>query len=324
MRPNNVYRHGFTLVELLVVIAIIGVLVALLLPAVQAAREAARRSQCQNNLKQIGLGILNFESAKKKLPPGLTCPPGLGGGGGGPHNTLWVYLFPFIEETQIEEGWDYSYGYAGGGAAYYAFNGKYMNKTIATYQCPSDTTDVYPGSPPSYPLDFTRSNYAACFSPDGTMVEPNNPNFTSGMSCIIANNPSTKKAAFNVNLQRTLRHITDGTSKTIMVAEVISGNVYDTRGTWWYPWGSQYTHRRGPNSSSPDTTWSSYGRRIARRYRKRHVQLLLHAGEPPTTQRSMHAGGVQACRLDGSADFYSDEIDMSVWQALASISSGDS
>jgi prepilin-type N-terminal cleavage/methylation domain-containing protein len=105
---------GFTLVELLVVIAIIGILVALLLPAIQAAREAARRSQCQNNMKQLGLATLNYESSKKELPPGhwdesATVPRP---GGGFPtvirrqHSSI-TYILPFMEETTLGDQWDF-------------------------------------------------------------------------------------------------------------------------------------------------------------------------------------------------------------------------
>src|SRR5262244_2375336 len=85
-------RPAFTLVELLVVIAIIGILVALLLPAIQAAREAARRAQCSNNLKQMGLATLNFESSRKLLPPERVAD----------HQQTWmVLLLPYMEETQL-------------------------------------------------------------------------------------------------------------------------------------------------------------------------------------------------------------------------------
>src|SRR4030095_16552689 len=89
-------RSAFTLVELLVVIAIIGILVAMLLPAVQAAREAARTSQCQNNLKQIGIAVLNYEQANKRLPPGgVWDPDGRRGG------SIYVYLLPMLEEASL-------------------------------------------------------------------------------------------------------------------------------------------------------------------------------------------------------------------------------
>src|SRR4051794_21681889 len=87
---------GFTLVELLVVIAIIGILVALLLPAIQAAREAARRSQCQNHLKQLGLACLNYESAKKRLPQGFISQPS------GVEAWAWsTFILPYIEEQAL-------------------------------------------------------------------------------------------------------------------------------------------------------------------------------------------------------------------------------
>src|SRR5688572_28592874 len=87
-------RSGFTLVELLVVIAIIGILIALLLPAVQAAREAARRTQCSNNLKQIGLGLQNYHSAHKSFPPGGVLRNNQG-------HSWWLLICPYVEETSI-------------------------------------------------------------------------------------------------------------------------------------------------------------------------------------------------------------------------------
>ena len=94
-------RRGFTLVELLVVIAIIAILIALLLPAVQAAREAARRIQCTNNIKQIALAFHNYADSHKRFPPGAT--PGAPGQAihGGPGNSWWVTVLPYIEQSGI-------------------------------------------------------------------------------------------------------------------------------------------------------------------------------------------------------------------------------
>src|SRR5437763_14424728 len=106
MRAPLSSRRGFTLVELLVVIAIIGVLVALLLPAIQAAREAARRTQCGNNLKQLGLALHNYISAKKDVLPGgyfqeFKTPGGYQG------ESFFVRLLPYLEEQAIYDRWDF-------------------------------------------------------------------------------------------------------------------------------------------------------------------------------------------------------------------------
>src|SRR5690348_15993690 len=95
-KRQAMWSRGFTLVELLVVIAIIGILVALLLPAIQAAREAARRAQCQSNMKNISLAVLNYESSKKKFPPGFVSTP--------PATETWgwaAFILPYLEEQGV-------------------------------------------------------------------------------------------------------------------------------------------------------------------------------------------------------------------------------
>src|SRR5581483_6804977 len=129
--------RGFTLIELLVVIAIIAVLIALLLPAVQAAREAARRMQCVNNLKQVGLAMHNYESAMGSLPPGFKecC-----------YGTWTVFILPFIEGTNSFNAWNFN-GVAGAGLTAFQYGGNGgpgPNTTVAfsrinVYSCPSDS-----------------------------------------------------------------------------------------------------------------------------------------------------------------------------------------
>ncbi len=136
LQAKSCPRTGFTLVELLVVITIIGVLMALLLPAVQAAREAARRSSCSNNLKQIGLAILNFEAAHKKLPTG--------GEGSFQGNTcfsthsLFVHLLPFMERNDIYDRIDLTQGYRDTAA-----NVAACARRVETFVCPSNPFQDY-------------------------------------------------------------------------------------------------------------------------------------------------------------------------------------
>jgi prepilin-type N-terminal cleavage/methylation domain-containing protein len=127
--------RGFTLVELLVVIAIIGVLVALLLPAIQAAREAARRSQCQNNLKQIGLAVLNYDSAQGRFPPGSTSETS---NRDGPYTSTWtVDIFPYAEQPALYALWVPKVG--GVRVDFSHASNKRLRETfVPLYQCPTD------------------------------------------------------------------------------------------------------------------------------------------------------------------------------------------
>src|SRR2546423_1176891 len=142
-------RRGFTLIELLVVISIISVLIALLLPAVQAAREAARRTQCANNLKQLGVALANYESANNCLPlgmvyavngasgmPGAIC---MSPGGANCQNTPWfVLMLPYIEQAPLYNAFNTSIGIEGPALLGFVINSTVMTSRIASFQCPSD------------------------------------------------------------------------------------------------------------------------------------------------------------------------------------------
>jgi prepilin-type N-terminal cleavage/methylation domain-containing protein/prepilin-type processing-associated H-X9-DG protein len=136
-------RNAFTLVELLVVIAIIGILVALLLPAVQSAREAARRSQCVNNLKQIGLGLNNYASAKKYFPPGSDLPRVVYPNGGvGRGTSMFVLILPYMEEGSLYDQYE-SYAKGNGWMPLWDLAPSELKQTpIAIYHCPSRSSGI--------------------------------------------------------------------------------------------------------------------------------------------------------------------------------------
>ena len=151
-RLSSRRQRGFTLVELLVVIAIIGILIALLLPAVQAAREAARRAQCSNNLKQLGLAFHNYHDAFLSFPP-VRCVSGQGGSAGSyaaftnKNAVPWsVFILGFLEQTAISQKWDYSFpavsvatalGWPAGAQPYCAANVVLSGANVPPYICPS-------------------------------------------------------------------------------------------------------------------------------------------------------------------------------------------
>jgi prepilin-type N-terminal cleavage/methylation domain-containing protein len=193
-------RAGFTLVELLVVIAIIGILVGLLLPAVQAAREAARRMQCSNNLKQIGLSLHNYESALKVFPPSTIS---LGGSASQPWSAQ-SFLLPYLEGGNITARIDYTLGYHHGtNKSNFPPNGVATIR-VPVYMCPSDVNDRprldANGVPEHYPISYGLN-----------------------VGDYLIYNPVTRAdggAAFAPNRRTTVGSITDGLSNTTAVAEV--------------------------------------------------------------------------------------------------------
>ncbi|QEG33934.1 DUF1559 family PulG-like putative transporter [Bythopirellula goksoeyrii] len=306
-------RTAFTLVELLVVIAIIGVLVALLLPAVQSAREAARRTQCTNNLKQVGLGMQNYQSAQGSFPPGSQADDE-------PGRRIvhqWtVYLMPYIEETAIANRYDWKVGDRGPNFA--TVNGPLFQTPIQAYQCPSDTHGFVKD------WGWSHSNYVGCFSADGSWVEPDGWTADNNINHPFYNPSadSKKLAIFNFNRTRAPKHVEDGTSNTYAFSEVITGadNELDFRGTWSVDHGVAYTHRLGPNSTLPDK--EAYACPIVARP-EAPCKRAPSFGTAYWAARSYHTGGVNGARIDGSVQFVSDDIDGDVWIGLASINGSE-
>ncbi|MCR9119348.1 MAG: DUF1559 domain-containing protein, partial [bacterium] len=193
---------GFTLVELLVVIAIIGVLIALLLPAVQAAREAARRSQCQNNLKQIGLALHNHHDVNGKFPPLIKTntadaeyDASITNNGASVESWGWsAYLLPYIEQSNLYE----ACGIANN-ASLQSRKDSAADVVVDAFRCPSDTGPDIGGSAQRF-LDTANSNYGAVMH--------------SASSPGVGGN-----GGFNKDVWLAFRDITDGTSNTIAVGE---------------------------------------------------------------------------------------------------------
>ncbi|MFM8496697.1 MAG: DUF1559 domain-containing protein [Planctomycetia bacterium] len=301
--------NAFTLVELLVVIAIIAVLIGLLLPAVQAARESARRSSCSNNARQIGLAMHNFHDSRRQFPIGiikLTTTQA---------RDFWsVNLLNFLEGTTITQLYNPALSVAANAAVF--------RQVIAVYQCPTD-------GPQATSDGYSRSSYAACFSADGMMIEPNARNYpydTSNNNA--ARNPSVtsgKRALFNWNAVRRFKDVTDGASKTVAFAEVISGpgGTNDVRGQWSNDWGVQYTHNRTPNSPLPDQVLGAVASTLCVPTRAPCDGSAAAWSLQNYAARSLHPGGITVGLADGSVRFIGNDIELSMWQALGSINSGE-
>ncbi|MCX7432626.1 MAG: DUF1559 domain-containing protein [Planctomycetia bacterium] len=299
------HPHGFTLVELLVVIAIIGTLVGLLLPAVQAARESARRSTCSNNLKQITLALNIFHDGRSQFPTGVVGPSNMGSGYS--QRITWMQqLLPFVEEAGLYSS--LAPVLSPQASASYTI----ANPALGTKQVNPWQTGFLP-----------RSNYVGCFSPDAGMVSKD-ADYTVGGG----KSTSDLRSLFNYNVTRRMKNVTDGISKTVAVSESIAGtpDSADARGAWWDPWGCQYSHKNASNSNVPDAIWSvvagsPYNMCVSTPTApcnggaSEWANLIFSA-------RSKHSGGVNAGMADGAVLFISENVNSAIWQALGSINGG--
>jgi prepilin-type N-terminal cleavage/methylation domain-containing protein len=321
-------RYAFTLVELLVVIAIIGILVVMLLPAVQAAREAARRTQCINNLKQIGLASQNFEDHNRVLPQGMLAY--VEGGFVSVGHSFLIQILPFIEEHELNDAYDYT-------ARVYdqpPLGTRTVNGAqISMYTCPSDDALGR-----WWADRFARSNYACCFGTD-TWV----PNATGSVLNTqsydvdeMLGDLTETDGAFRTFKGRKLSDIRDGTSHTMLASEVragqhddVLGNLDrgDLRGQWGHPFMgcTAYSHQTTPNTSAPDLMDNRFCT----------ARVMATPGMPCdpniaqvyslwyAAARSQHVDLVVAVSVDGHVGLYRNDIDLIVWRALATINGGD-
>ena len=212
---NPRLRRGFTLIELLVVIAIIAVLIALLLPAVQSAREAARRAQCTNNLKQIGLAAHHYASSTNSFPLGISSNP-QGSPGAPAYGSTWssfgaqALMLPYLEQNPIYLAANFSWGP-------WVMNDTVNNAVISAFLCPSD-----PGAQGGAWNTAHTNSYNASYGATTTQLNTwgNNCNTSNFIGCVI---PADSSGMYTYGIAYGFQAVTDGTSNTVAFAEKLCG-----------------------------------------------------------------------------------------------------
>jgi prepilin-type N-terminal cleavage/methylation domain-containing protein/prepilin-type processing-associated H-X9-DG protein len=317
------FRTAFTLVELLVVIAIIGVLVALLLPAVQAAREASRRSKCQNNLKQLSLAMLNYEDTFKALPGGV-------GRWGCCWGTWQVRVLPYLEQGAMGNLYMNSDGNDATGPRYGASpnNTNVTTKRIKALTCPSD----FPNAPLS---NITNHNYGVNYGNTsflqtplvsaGITIQFQGAPFNAYTDSPGDDGPTTaaEVAAFPRAYGRPVRlsEVTDGTSTTVMAAELIQGQANSLQAFSWWGGGTGFVTFLAPNSSSPDVLVGG----ICNADKRNPPCTTTGTTTSPrmAATRSRHPNGVQAAYCDGHIGFIPNNISFVTWNAIGTAQGGE-
>ena len=331
-------RSGLTLIEVLVVIAIIAILIVLLLSAVQAAREAARRAQCANNLKQIGLAIHNYHASFEVVVPGrivvVRTPAGIpfrvDTGRPEDQATPWtVLLLPYLDQSAMANSYNYDVGAVGLAGAGLIVNSTVGSTRLAAYQCPSDgrrsfvVPSVLPGSRPST-IEQARGNYGVNW---GNNVYGQLVGFrVDGKYDRLA--PPFGQAG-NVRFS----DVSDGLDATIFASELLQGRDSDMRGATWlsYPGANSYMCSFTPNGVKNRVM--PYDRDLLHDSAvcvDEPTNGLACDGDPQgilfrsvNAARSRHPGGVQTLMGGGSVRFVRNEINPDVWAALHSIAAGE-
>jgi prepilin-type N-terminal cleavage/methylation domain-containing protein len=337
MRSSRATHRGFTLVELLVVITIIGILIALLLPAVQSAREAARRAQCQNNLKQLGLAVLNYESTFKVFPPashwadlipGVTNSNDIDMQNQNNLRENWVIMvLPYMEQQPLYDSFDLRYPIND------PVNQEERGVELATMMCPSDpyARKKYQGTQgdqtSNHGDNWARGNYGANgalgFQSDSAHCDWGCAASQSGW------NNNKLRGVMGANASMSIGEIRDGTSNTIAILEIRAGILpFDCRGVWAMSgagtsscWAHGYIgDARGPNpvflNADDSANCGQVSTAVGGEAEMVRKKMTCYEGtsSSPNRQaaaRSAHVGGIFSTFCDGSVHWISDNIETS-------------
>ncbi|WP_422931237.1 DUF1559 domain-containing protein [Singulisphaera sp. PoT] len=338
-RSRRGHEIGFTLIELLVVIAIIAVLIALLLPAVQAAREAARRAQCVNNLKQIGLGMHNYESTHSSLPQGMR---------GCCWGSWLIPLLPYVEQQALFNSWN-SVGNNSGLPGYVDGDFRYAgaaNITVTStrvnaYYCPSDGNNTQTAGISNLGKNVTSQNYVVNFG--NITMQQGSVQGGSFVPYLLDNSvrvdfmgapfgdvgaplPDIAAGGGQGATNGVVRFagITDGLSNTMMVSEVlvgISGASLDLRGFSHWAYAANFSGYLTPNTSKPD--WMQDQGYCNYPGSTNPPCIAGPNGLVITAARSKHPAGVNVGFCDGSVKFVKDAVNPLTYRALASTRGGE-
>jgi prepilin-type N-terminal cleavage/methylation domain-containing protein/prepilin-type processing-associated H-X9-DG protein len=306
MRIHDRRRRAFTLIELLVVIAIIGILIGLLLPAVQKVRAAANRMKCANNLKQWGLAFHNYHDTNSQLPLGAQSSP--------VRVTFIPYLFPFIEQSALAQKYNYNTPfYLSPNIDFNAYTGV-LAQPVPLYYCPSDRPGAMALSA-SAGYYRTRCNYVVCW---GNVTRPaaSTPVPTGNMGIfgydVTDNNGKPRFTRF--------AEIMDGLSNTLLMSEILvsPGDMdEDNRGD------IVNDDHAGPGFmtlNTPNTSVSDVNDCIVL---ADPLMPCIGGGNKQMAARSRHPGGVNAVLGDGSVRFISNNIAAGTWSSLGTMAGGE-
>ena len=329
-------RNGFTLIELLVVIAIIAILIALLLPAVQQAREAARRTQCKNNLKQLGLALHNYLDTFTVFPPTICVGPGDGG-----EWSLQARTLPYIEQGSIFSTIDFSRDYNQTSPAF-PFGIKAMR--IGVLQCPSDPNDRQrvdsSGNPDHYPLNYavnlgtwfvfdpaTGQGGDGAFYPNS---KTNSSSYTDGMSNTLCMSEVKSYTPYARNATSGLGANVAPPNSVTALCTYVAGAAQNQADSGHTEWADGRAHHVGftttftPNTKVLCTNGANGIQDLDyTSQREDNPEGTTNRTYAAVTSRSHHTGIVQSLLVDGSARSISSNIDAGVWRNLGTRAGGE-